>query len=270
MASGLELPPTSRLGSHTWTTVAVLTVALIAWLAVFVQLDGMDAGPGTDLGSFGWYLGAWATMMAAMMLPSAAPMIRLYSRLADEREPGRGTAQLTAVLVAAYLAVWTSFGLLAFGIYRLVLAVGSGSLAWDRAGPWVAGAAVVAAGLYELTPLKRVCLRHCRSPVHFLIGHWRGGTSGAARLGVVHGLYCGGCCWGLMLILFAIGIMSLAWMLVIAGVILTEKLLPGGERLSHVFGVAFVALGLWIALAPGSVPWLTDPSGPMTQMTHMG
>ena len=118
----------------------------------------------------------------------------------------------------------------------------------------MAGGAIVAAGVYQLTPLKAVCLRHCRGPLFFVLRHWRPGRRGAARLGVVHGAYCVGCCWGLVLVLFAVGVMSLFWMLVIASVVFAEKVLPGGERLSLLFAVALLALGVWVAVAPGSVP----------------
>ena len=251
-----------------WVTAAIVSGALAAWLVTFARMDEMDAGPGTDLGSIGWYVGVWVTMMAAMMLPSAAPMVRLYAGFSrDDSAAGRNVAGVTA-FAASYFGVWTGFGLLAFAIQRIVVSVESGTLAWDEAGPYVAGGAVAAAGLYELTPLKRVCLRHCRSPLHFLLGGWRDGPAGALRMGAAHGLYCVGCCVGLMLILFAVGVMSLFWMVLIASVIFAEKLVPAGERLSHVLGLAFVALGIWIAVAPGSVPWLTDPgpSAPSMQM----
>ena len=228
-------------------------------------MRGMDAGPGTDLGGLGWFLGIWVTMMAAMMLPSVAPMVLAYARVGRARP----TSAPTAVFVAGYFAAWTAYGLFAYGLFRLVDAVDMGVLAWDRAGPYVAGGAIVAAGLCQLTSIKDVCLRHCRTPVHFLAHGWRDGPFGAVRVGFTHGLYCVGCCWGLMLVLFSLGVMSLVWMAAIAAVIFAEKVLPYGERLTRVIGVAFVALGFWIAFWPGSVPVLTDPGedmGPSMQM----
>jgi predicted metal-binding membrane protein len=125
----------------------------------------------------------------------------------------------------------------------------------------------VAAGIYQLTPVKDVCLRHCRTPMHFLLHGWHEGSTGALRMGGEHGLYCVGCCWGLMVVLFTVGVMSLVWMAVIAGVIFAEKVIPYGTRLTKVLAVAFVALGIWIALAPSSVPGLTQPgSGPSMGM----
>ena len=238
----------------------VLGGALVAWIITVQRMRGMDAGPGTDLGGLGWYVGIWVTMMAAMMLPSAAPMVLLYARVSRERaRRGQAAFVPTWIFVAGYLAAWTAYGLVAYGIYRAVVAAGTGWLAWDRAGPYVAGGALIGAGVYQLTPLKDVCLRHCRSPLHFLLQGWREGRTGAVRMGLEHGAFCVGCCWGLMVALFALGVMSLAWMAIVAGVILVEKLAPQGERLSRVFAVALVALGIWVAVAPGSVPGLTRP-----------
>lgn len=220
----------------------------------------MDAGPGTDLGGLGWYVGIWVTMMAAMMFPSAAPMVLLFHRVSSERAKRGQTFVPTWVFALSYLAVWTLFGLAAYGLYRLVAHFDFGFLGWDRGGSYVAGGAIAAAGLYELTPLKSVCLRHCRSPLHFVMGHWRQGRLGAIRMGVEHGAYCVGCCWGLMIVLFALGVMSLTWMAVVAALIFAQKLLPYGEYLTRVFAVGFIAAGIWVAAAPSSVPGLTQPN----------
>lgn len=229
---------------------------LLAWLLVVLRMRGMDAGPGTDLGSAGWYLGIWVTMMAAMMLPSAAPMVLLYSRLAagTTRIPGGATA----LFVAGYLAAWSAYGVVAYALFRLVRAADPGVLAWDGAGPLVAGGLIVLAGMYQLTPLKRACLSHCRTPLGFLRQHWRDGPVGALRLGILHGAWCVGCCWALMAVLFALGVMSITWMVVVALAVLAEKLLPVGERVAQGLAVVLVAVGLWIAVAPASVPGLTQ------------
>jgi predicted metal-binding membrane protein len=211
----------------------------------------MDAGPGTDLGGLGWYLGIWVTMTAAMMLPSAAPMVLTYARVArDARTWG---------FVLGYLVAWTSFGLAAYGLYRLVARSAPGWVAWDREGPYVAGAALALAGLYQLSPLKEACLRHCRGPFRYLVHGWREGRIGALRMGAEHGLFCVGCCWGLMLALFALGVMSLFWTAVVAAAIFAEKVLPRGLALARVLAVALVALGLLVTLTPGHVPELTQP-----------
>jgi predicted metal-binding membrane protein len=223
-------------------------------------MRGMDAGPGTDLGALGWYAGIWVTMMAAMMFPSAAPMVLIFHRVSSERARRGQSFVPTWVFVSAYLAVWTVYGLVAYGIYRLLVHVAGGFLAWDRGGPYVAGVAIALAGVFELTPLKSVCLHHCRTPMHYVLGGWRDGRLGALRMGTEHGAYCVGCCWGLMILLFALGVMSLTWMAIVAGLIFAQKVLPHGEVLTRVFAVAFVAAGIWVAFAPGSVPGLTLPN----------
>ena len=249
--------------------VLLLVAALVTWIVTIQRMDGMDAGPGTDLGGLGWYVGVWVTMMAAMMFPSAAPMVFLFHRVSSERAKRGQPIVPTWVFALSYLAVWTGYGLLAYGLYRLVVHFDFGFLAWDRGGRYVAGGAIVAAGLYELTPLKSVCLRHCRSPLHFVFGPWRNGFLGSLRMGVEHGGYCVGCCWGLMVVLFALGVMSLTWMAVVAGLIAAQKVLPKGEYLTRVFAVAFVAVGIWVAAAPGSVPGLTVPNSNAADQARM-
>ena len=241
--------------------VVLLAVALVTWIVTIERMRGMDMGPGTDLGALGWYVGIWVTMMAAMMLPAAAPMVLIFGRIARERDR-RGKATVpTWIFLAGYLAAWTAYGLLAYMVYRLVAAADPGFLAWDAQGPLVSGGAVALAGVYQLTPLKAVCLKHCRSPLHFVMHGWREGRLGALRMGAEHGAYCVGCCWGLMLILFALGVMSLVWMVVVAAVIFAEKVTPVGARLTRPLALLFVALGIWVAAAPSTVPGLTDPMG---------
>jgi predicted metal-binding membrane protein len=237
----------------------VLGGALVAWIVILERMRGMDAGPGTDLGGLGWFLGLWVTMMAAMMLPSAAPMALFFGHVSS--------AGRTAIFLAGYLVAWTVYGLVAFGLYRAIRAFDVAFLAWDERGPLVAGAAIALAGAYQLTPLKNACLRHCRAPLHFVRRRWRDGGVGALGMGLEHGLFCVGCCSGLMLILFALGAMSLVWMTLIAALVFAEKVLPFGGRLPAALAVCFVVLGAWIAAAPGSVPGLTQPDkGPAMQM----
>ena len=247
---------TARL---TRNAALLLGAALVAWIVTVERMSGMDMGPGTNLGGAGWFVGIWVTMMAAMMLPSVAPMLLLFDRVSAERaRRGRAYAP-TWIFAASYFVVWTFYGLAAYALYRGIRALDLGFLAWNRDGPYIAGALVALAGIYELTPLKAVCLRHCRSPMHFVLGGWRDGITGAVRMGAEHGAYCVGCCWGLMVVLFALGVMSLFWMGVVAALIFAQKVLPYGDRLAGVFAVAFVAFGIWIASAPGTVPGLTQP-----------
>jgi predicted metal-binding membrane protein len=248
---------------------ALLAAALAAWIVTVQRMQGMDAGPGTDLGGLGWYLGIWVTMMAAMMLPSAAPMVLLFAKVAGDRARRGREFVPTWVFVAGYLAVWTVFGIAAYGVFRLVKSVDDGFLNWDVAGPYIVGVAVALAGLYELTPLKSVCLRHCRSPLHFVLSGWRQGWRGAFRMGLEHGTYCLGCCWGLMIVLFAVGVMSLFWMALVAGVIFVQKLVPWADRATPALAALLVGLGIWIASAPGSVPGLTQPNSAAADQARM-
>jgi predicted metal-binding membrane protein len=234
----------NRVASRSGAAALLLGAAVVAWVVTVERMQGMDAGPGTDLGSLGWYLGIWVTMMAAMMLPSTVSAALVVVRASR--------ALPTVLFAAGYLAAWTAFGLAAYGLFRLVTSFDIGRLAWERDGPYVAGVVIVAAGIYELTPLKERLLRGCRRPHD-------GGEGGALWAGLTNGVYCVGCCLGLMAVLFALGVMSLFWMVVIAGVIFVEKVLPSGLRLSRLVGIALVALGLWVAVSPGTVPMLTEP-----------
>jgi len=231
------------------TVVVLLAGALAAWVVTVQRMRGMDAGPGTDLGGLGWFLGIWVTMTAAMMLPSAAPMVLAYAHFFRARR--------TVTFVGGYLVTWTLYGLAAYGAYRLVAGAGFGWLSWQRGGPYLAGAAIAAAGIYQLTPLKDACLRHCRSPLGYIV---RGREHGALRMGTEHGLLCVGCCWGLMLALFALGVMSLFWTALVAAAIFAEKALPHGQRVARVLALALVVLGALVAFTPGHVPQLTRPA----------
>jgi predicted metal-binding membrane protein len=240
---------TDHLIARSRTTIVLVAGAVAAWAVTVDRMRGMDAGPGTDLGGVGWYLGIWVAMTAAMMLPSAVPAARHVARLA------RGAPML--LFTGGYLAVWTAYGLLAYGVFRLLTSFDIGWLAWNRGGPYAAGVVIVAAGLYELTPLKRLSLRRCRSARH---------PVSALRSGLAHGVDCVGCSGALMAVLFVLGAMSLFWMAVVAVAIFAEKVLPRGTRLAPVFAVALVALGIWVALSPRSVPGLTEPGDGMHSM----
>src|SRR5947208_14543868 len=234
---------------------AVLGAAFVAWLVTVQRMQGMNGGPGTDLGAFGWYVGVWVTMMAAMMLPAVLPVVLLFARVSSERMRRGQAAVGTPVFLAGYLGVWTAFGLVAYGITRLVVGQSFGFLEWDRGGRYVAAGALALAAAYQLTPLKRVCLKHCRSPLALVLGHWHEGRLGAVRMGAEHGGWCVGCCGGLMLALFALGVMSISWMVIVAAVIFVEKVLPRGDRLTYPIGIALLALAIWVAVDPGSVPF---------------
>jgi predicted metal-binding membrane protein len=241
--------------------LGLVLLAAIAWAMTGDRMDGMDAGPGTDLGGLGFWVSAWVVMMAAMMFPSIAPMVVMYARIEEgKRKNGKpAEAGTTALFVGGYLLTWTVAGLIGYTLIEGGRALDLGFLAWDSGGPYVAGAVIVAAAIYQLTPLKDVCLRHCRSPMMFLLTHWRPGRTGALRMGIEHGGYCVGCCWGLMAALFALGVMSIGWMVFVAALIATEKLLPWKAVANRGIAVLLVVLGLGVAFASQDVPGLTLP-----------
>jgi predicted metal-binding membrane protein len=236
----------------------LLGLAAVGWWSTAQRMEGMDEGPGTDLGALGWFLGVWVVMMAAMMFPSVAPTVALYARMANRR--WRGAPILFA---AGYLVAWTAAGLLAYGLFALGREALGAQLAWDGGGRWLAGATLAAAAVYELTPLKDVCLAKCRSPLGFLLGAWRDGPRGALELGVRHGAWCVGCCWALMAALFALGVMSLAWMAFVAALIAFEKTFPSARLVTYATAVVLAALAVVLVAAPDAIPGLTVPGEAM-------
>src|SRR5918995_2459103 len=228
-------------------------------------MRGMDDGPGTDLGAVGWFLGVWIVMMAAMMFPSVSPTVALYARMSR-----RGPRIAPFVFASGYLAMWTAAGLGAYGAFKLGSGLLGDELAWDGAGRWLAGGILMLAAAYELTPMKDACLGKCRSPLGFLLSSWRSGTSGAFQMGARHGAWCVGCCWALMASLFALGVMSVVWMAVVAGLIAFEKLIPSRRSATAVTAGILLVLGVLLIAAPDSVPGLSVPGdGSMSQMNQM-
>jgi predicted metal-binding membrane protein len=245
--------------------IGVLVVlAAIAWAVTDERMAGMDAGPGTEPGELGWFLGVWVVMMAAMMFPSIAPMVVMHVRIQEgRRERGQGAPiGATPLFVGGYLVAWAAAGLAGYALFQLADAVSGEAFSWDNGGPYLAGGIIVAAAIYQLTPLKDVCLRHCRSPLMFLMTHWAPGRTGALRMGVEHGAFCVGCCWMLMAALFALGVMSLGWMAFVAALIAIEKLLPWRAVANRGIAVLLLVLGLSVAIEPERVPGLTLPDSP--------
>jgi predicted metal-binding membrane protein len=238
----------------------LLALAALAWAITNEQMAGMDAGPGTDPGALGFFLGVWVVMMAAMMFPSIAPMVLMYARM---QEGGReAVAGATTLFVAGYLVAWTAAGLAGYGVFEIGRSLSGDAFSWQSGGRFLAGAVVLAAAVYQLTPLKDICLRHCRSPFGFLIAYWKPGRLGALRMGAIHGAWCIGCCWALMAALFALGVMSLGWMALIAVLIAVEKLLPRRDLANRAVALVLLALGITLATSPASVPGLTIPGSP--------
>ena len=228
----------------------------LAWWVTAVRMTGMDAGPGTDLGALGWFTGVWVVMMAAMMFPSLSPTVALYAKMTSERGPSRGL-----LFAAAYLIVWGAAGVLAYALFRIGRGLFADSLAWRAGGQRFAAAVLFAAAIYELTPLKDVCLHKCRSPLGFLLGAWRDGPRGALEMGARHAAWCLGCCWALMAALFALGVMSLAWMALVAALIALEKTLPWRRVATWSTTLVLVVLAVGLLAAPHAIPGLVVPAG---------
>jgi predicted metal-binding membrane protein len=224
--------------------LVLVAVAGLCWAVTIDRMAGMDMGPGTDLGGFGWFAVVWVTMMAAMMLPSLSPMAVAYSR--------EGSLAGTVVFAAGYLLPWAAFGLLAYALVEGVRSLDLGFLAWDRGGQFVTGGLILAAALYELTPVKAECLRHCRDS-----GLLR--RRPALIMGIEQGAFCVGCSGALMVALFALGVMSITWMVLIAGLIAIEKLLPWQAIPTGAAAAVLAALGVAILFVPDQVPALTLP-----------
>jgi predicted metal-binding membrane protein len=245
----------------------LLVLAGLAWWSTADRMAGMDAGPGTDLGALGWFLGVWVVMMAAMMFPSLAPTAALYSRMSRRQNTLR-----PLLFSASYLVVWGAAGLLAYGLFRLGRSALGAEMAWSSAGRWAAGGVLAFAALYELTPLKNACLAKCRSPLGFLLGSWRDGNRGAVELGARHASWCLGCCWGLMAALFALGVMSITWMALVAALIALEKTLPWRRVVTWGTAALLLVLAVAVVAFPHDVPGLVVPGSgsAMHAMSTMG
>lgn len=242
--------------------LAALTVA--AWLYLLhlaSAMSDMPAMPGMAMAmpalhAWSWVevgvlVVMWGVMMIAMMTPAAAPMILMFSTIRRRRTAEGRPAVPTAIFILGYLAVWT--------IYSVVAALGQAGLhsaamlspAMAATSPLLAGGLLVAAGVFQWTPLKRACLAACRSPLSFLMTGWREGRAGAFVMGLRHGLYCLGCCWALMALLFVAGVMNLLWVAVIAVAVLVEKVVPRGDLVGRLAGVVLIAAG--VLLVAGGV-----------------
>jgi predicted metal-binding membrane protein len=241
-------------------TLAIVLVAipLAAWTWIAVMARDMY---GSMQGASAWMMSTewdwprvvllwamWAVMMTAMMLPTAAPLILLYASAMRKNVDVEAPVRRVYALAAGYVFVWTLFSVAATALQRVLARSLVLTPMMEPATP-IAGAAILAiAGAYQLTPLKRACLRACRSPLGFMMQRWRDGVAAAFRLGVEHGTHCLGCCWALMLILFAGGVMNLVVILALTAWVLVEKFAPFGERTSTASGVLLLAIAIWMGL----------------------
>ena len=251
---------------HLWVVVVLFGLAAIAWWSTIDRMAGMDAGPGTDLGALGWFVGVWVVMMAAMMFPSLAPdggVVR-----ANDAPPRSGSR--AAVQRRLPTRLGRSRASRAYGLFELGKTLFGGALAWSSGGRWVAAGVLSLAAVYELTPLKGACLAKCRSPLGFLLGTWRDGSLGAVEMGCRHAAWCLGCCWALMAALFALGVMSLTWMVLIAALIALEKTVPWRRAVTWGTAALLLTLAVAVIAAPGSVPGLVVPGGSQGAMHAMG
>lgn len=229
---------------------------LLIWQSLVMDDDmSLTMGFGAPL-----FIALWVAMMVAIMYPTAAPMIMAFARIHNDRRD-RGQAFVPTWLFAgSYLALWSATGVLAYG-----LAVGGDALAdeseWlSNNAPRIGGGLLIAAGLYQLTPLKEICLSKCRTPMSFLMNSWRDGLNGAVRMGLEHGSYCLGCCWLLFLILFPLGMMNIAVLALITILIFAEKVLPIGKQIARSAGVGLLAYGAVVIFVPDALPMTMDDS----------
>ncbi|MDA3887338.1 MAG: DUF2182 domain-containing protein [Allgaiera sp.] len=241
----IAAPALVTLGSWGWLGLMIGDMSRIPGMASMMMAPHLIS-PGMVLGLFVM----WAVMMAAMMLPTAAPMIVAYARMqAGDRATGSGWLPVAA-FSAGYVIVWLVFSLGAAGLQAVLTGLALMSpMVMTSAAP-VSGALLIGAGLYQFSPLKQSCLRLCQSPMSFLLTRWQDGPRGALRMGLSHGAYCVGCCWALMGVLFAVGVMNTAWIVAITAYVLAEKVMPRSAVISKALGAGLFGFGLWILAQP--------------------
>ena len=253
IVGGAEPGAVERLLRHErWLVLAaLLAITVLSWLYLF---DMSQLPPhvlvmpccGAD---FSITFAMWSVMMAGMMIPSAAPMILTYAALTRRRSPGRAMYGRTLLFLSGYLLAWTLFSLLAavaqWGLYQSSFYDPEQQLV----APWLGGAVLLLAGVFQLTPAKNACLTECRSPIGFFLNEWREGARGALMMGLKHGLVCIGCCWALMALLFVVGVMNLLWVAVISALVLLEKLLPWKRAVVLATAAACFTGAAWVMLS---------------------
>ena len=249
-AASYPLPAERNLILGSLLALAGAAWALLIWQASVMDDDmSLTMGMGAPL-----FIAIWIVMMVAIMFPTAAPMILMFARVHNQRRDKGQNFVPTWVFTGAYILVWSASGLLAYG-----LAIAGDGMA-DRLGlasedaARIGGGLLVFAGVYQLTPLKEICLGKCRTPIAFILNSWRDGYAGSFRMGLDHGVYCLGCCWLLFLILFPLGMMNIAVLALVAALIFAEKSLPAGRQLARLAGAGLIVFGAVVVFAPGSLP----------------
>lgn len=248
------------------TLGGTLALCGLAWVYLFVEasaMSGMGAGGAPlaawTLTEWGYLVVMWSIMMVAMMLPSALPAIMMVERVASRRRERGGVdgrdrvtagapPLMTPAFVSGYLASWTAYSVVIATLQWILHAALLVSDGMTSASPLLSGGLLIVAGVFQLTPLKDRCLTQCRSPISFLMSHWREGTWGAFRMGVSHGVYCVGCCWALMALLFVLGVMNLVWVAVLAAIVLLEKTLPAKRWVTASLGAGLIGWGAMVLL----------------------
>lgn len=236
-------------------------VTVLAWLYLILLAAGMVDGPGAmgeamanarpipwTAGDFALMVLMWSVMMVGMMLPGATPMILLFAMINREKREAGYPFVPTGAFALGYAGAWTAFSLFATILQWALHSAALLSPMLVSTSAVLAGALFIAAGAYQLTPLKHACLKNCRSPVHFIMTRWRSGAGGALRMGLEHGAYCVGCCWFLMGLLFVLGVMNLLWVAALTILVLVEKAAPHGEWTARISGVAMLAAGLYLLI----------------------
>jgi len=251
------------LSALAWAYLVVMARQMAAGDMTLMGMGAPSAMPGPDMAGamavsqMPWSLLTfllmfimWSVMMVGMMIPSAAPMILLFARVQRRKLADQAPTTRIAAFTAGYILIWTSFSLIATGLQWALTELRLLSQMMESTNQFLAVGVLLAAGIYQLTPLKTACLKQCQSPIGFLTSHWKDGVSGALRMGIEHGMFCLGCCWLLMALLFVGGVMNLIWVAVIAIFVLLEKVVPKGEIIGRVGGVLLIAFAGYMAFHP--------------------
>ena len=240
--------------------LALVSWVILIWQSAYTGMGTMDMTMGMNAPLF---LAIWVVMMVAVMFPTAAPMILTFATVHASRRAAGQTFVPTWLFVGAYMLVWSLTGVVAFALAAWAQIIGQSVPLLAANGARIGGGLLIVAGLYQLSPLKSICLSTCRSPLAFLMTSWRDGYLGSMRMGIEHGTYCLGCCWMLFLILFPLGVMNVAAMAVITALIFAEKSLPTGQRVAHVAAALLIVYGALVIWMPQLLPTYIQPMNQM-------